>query len=187
MAASAERQTRRFTVDEVLAMVDAGILREDERLELLDGELIVMPPQGPPHAGTTTRLDNRLHRIYGTGYVVREAKPMIADERSLPEPDHAVFRGDERSFDARHPRGDEAVLIIEVAWSSQSTDRSKAALYARAGVPIYWLLDIDKRRLEVYSDPLGDGEYSLVRILGEHDEVTPPETTARWCVTDLLP
>lgn len=182
-----DRVTRRFTVDEVLAMVDAGILHEDEPLELIDGELIVVPPQGPPHAGTATRLRDRFIAAFGEGYVVREDKPMIAGPDSLPEPDIGVFRGTHDDFTQRHPRGDESVLVMELARTSLALDRYKAGPYARAGVPVYWLLDMKARRLEVHTEPHADGRYALVRVLAEDDDVPVPELDIAWRVGSLLP
>src|SRR5687768_2449561 len=94
---------RLFTRDEVLRMVEVGILGENEPLELLEGELIEVTPQGPPHANVTAVLGSRLARLYGPGFTVRQSAPIDAGERSLPEPDVAVARGDDRAFGTRHP------------------------------------------------------------------------------------
>lgn len=139
MSTATRRPVRRFSVDDVARMVEAGILGEDERVELLDGELIVMAPQGPEHADITTRLHDRLRLTFGDGFVVREAKPLVTAVDGQPEPDLAVVAGSYADFispsgcallrDApscprtalraeqehvrfarRPPRGDEAVL-----------------------------------------------------------------------------
>jgi len=178
---------RRFTRDEVMRMVDVGILGEDEPLELIEGELIEMSPQDPSHANTASVLGRRLDRAYGDGYSVRLAAPIDAGENSLPEPDIAVARGDERTFLKRHPRGDETVLVVEVSRTSRSLDRIKAAVYARSGVPIYWLVDVIHRRIEAHEDPQTDGRYRLVRVLSGSDTVTPPGTSVSWTVAELLP
>ncbi len=188
MSVRAEREVRRFTVDEVERMVEAGIIREDEPLELLEGELVVVSPQGPPHASVTSLLHDAVRDAYRGAFAVREAKPMVAGPRGLPEPDIAVFRGTQRDFLSRHPRGDEAVLVVEVAHTSHAEDHEKAAVYARAGVPVYWLLDLPNRRLEVYAAPLADeGRYALVRLLREDEEVELPALDVRWRVATLLP
>lgn len=168
-------------------MVVAGILADDEPVELLDGELVVVPPQGPPHATATSELHDRLRAVYGDGYAVREAKPIVAGEASLPEPDLAVVRGSHRDFRERHPRGDEAVLVVEVARTSLAIDRSKAETYARASVETYWLLDLNSGRLEVYEQPQADGRYRVVRLLAADDEVELPEAAVRFRVRDLVP
>lgn len=178
---------KKFTTDEVMRMVEAGIIGEDDRLELIEGELLVVSPQDPIHAGTIQRLDRRLQRTYGDRYQVRPQLPVIASQFSMPEPDLAVVRGDERSFDRRHPTGADIVLVVEVSWTTARRDRGKAEVYARAGVPVYWLLDLEHRRLEVYEAPAPDGAYTHVRLLSEAEEVDLPETDVRWRVADLLP
>jgi Uma2 family endonuclease len=178
---------KKFTTDEVMRMVEAGILGEDDRLELIEGELLVVSPQDPIHAGTVQRLNRKLMRAYGEGYQIRPQLPILASRMSMPEPDLAVVRGDERSFDRRHPGGADIVLVVEVTWTTAKRDRRKAEIYARAGMPVYWRLDLEHRRLEVYEVPAPDGVYMRVRLLSESDEVEVPETELRWLVADLLP
>jgi Uma2 family endonuclease len=178
--------TRPFTVEDVARMVDAGVLGENEPIELLNGELIIVSPQGPQHAYTTTHVLELLSNAYRPAFVVREAKPMVAGSSDLPEPDIAVFRGEPKDFATRHPRSNEAVLVVEVARTSLAVDRSKAAIYARSGVPLYWLLDLTARRLEIHSDPHADGRYGVVRVLAEADTTDAPECSARWTVAELF-
>lgn len=182
---ASERPRRRFTVDEVLRMVDAGVLAENEPLELIDGELVVVTPQGPPHSTATTLARDCLMKAYGDGYVVRESKPLIAGGAELPEPDLAVVRGSARDFAERHPTGAEAALVLEVAKTSLPFDRAKVDIYCRAKVAHYWILDLTSRRLEVYTEP--DDRYRVVRVLSEADSVALPELSASLAVRDLLP
>src|SRR5262249_53193341 len=133
---------RRFAADEVLRMVEAGILREDEPIELVEGELVVVPPQGPTHSAVVADLDARLHEVYTGAYHVRAQLPVAGTDDSLPEPDFAIVRGAPRDYVERHPTGADTILVIEVARTSQAFDRRKASTYARAGVPVYWLIDI---------------------------------------------
>jgi Uma2 family endonuclease len=179
-------ETRRFTVDEVLKMVEVGILREDEPLELIGGRLIVVPPQGPEHAVANTDLRDRLLVVYRDLGHVREEKPLRVSDTSLPEPDLAVVRGAVRDYAKTHPQGPQAILVIETAMTSQRADHQKAAEYARGGVPVYWLVDLAARRLEVHTEPQPDGRYRLVGVLGEDDEVELPETDVRWHVGSLF-
>jgi len=167
-------------------MVRAGILGEDDHVELIEGELLVMSPQDPPHAGAINRLTRRLVGAYGPGHLVRVQLPLHVSRHSLPEPDVVVARGDEAAFDARHPAGADAVLVVEASWSSRARDQRKAAIYARAGVPVYWRLDLETRQLEVHEQPGADG-YARTTTLGEDDEVEAPGSAARWKVGDLLP
>jgi Uma2 family endonuclease len=166
-------------------MVEAGILRPDEPVELLEGRLVLVTPQGPSHASLVGTLAERLRGAYSAGWAVREEKPLELPD-SLPEPDVAVVRGSQRDYAERHPDGRDTVLVVEVAVTSQVIDREKARLYARAGVPVLWLLDIPARRLEVHTDPQPDGRYRSVEVLGDDDEVAPPGVGARWCVSEIL-
>ena len=178
---------RKFTVDEVMQMVAAGVLDEDDRVELIEGELLVMSPQDPPHASVIERLTSKLFAAYGTSYRIRVQLPLLASKTSLPEPDFAVVRGDDRTYESRHPGGRDTVLVIEVSWSSRRRDRRKIPVYGRAGVPVYWRLDVESRRLEVHEKPASDGAYTLTRVHEETAEVEVPGTGVSWLVRDLLP
>lgn len=168
-------------------MVEAGILGENEPLELIEGELVEVTPQGPPHAGLVARLVGQLSALYGQSLSLRPALPLECGANSLPEPDLALIQGPAAEFMRRHPRGDEAVLVIEIARTSHALDRLKAGIYARAAVPVYWLVDIPARRIEVHEEPQPDGRYRSVRVLAGSDTVTPPGTSAAWTVDELLP
>jgi Uma2 family endonuclease len=177
---------RRFTGDEAIRLVESGIIGEDEHVELLDGAFVEMSPQGPPHTSALVRLAKRLRAAYGERGDVREEKPLATSRHNLPEPDIAIVPSREDDYSASHPTGRDAILVVELAYSSQSTDRRKAAAYAAGGVAVYWLLDLAARKLEVRSAP-EDGAYQVVQILGEHDTVALPESSERWLVRDLLP
>jgi len=166
-------------------MVELGILGDDEHVELLDGVLVEMSPQGRVHVIATTRLAERLRGEYTRFGHVLEAKPLATSRHDLPEPDVAVIRGRLEDF-AEHPTGPDAILVVELAWSSQRIDRRKASTYAAGGVEVYWLLDLKARKLEVRTAP-ADGAYQVTRVLGEDDVVQLPESDARWAVRALLP
>jgi Uma2 family endonuclease len=184
--ATKREATRPFTVDEVLRMIEIGILREDEPYELIRGQLVVVPPQGPEHSSTTATLADRLRAAYAGQAVVREEKPLIAGKDSLPEPDIAVVRGSHDRYASAHPAGGDALLVIETAVTSQQTDHAKASDYAMGGAPVYWLLDVPARRLEVHTEPQPDGRYRVVRVLAGDDEVELPGTELRWRVGSLF-
>lgn len=167
-------------------MVETGVLREGEHVELIDGALIEMPPQGPAHAGYATRIHHGLLAGYGRGFAVRESKPMIAGEHHLPEPDVAVFRGSYEELCTRHPRGDEAVLVIELAKTSLAIDHDKARVYAAAFVPTYWIVDLVARRIEAHQEPQPDGCYRVVHVLAGDDRVKLPESDVEWRIADVL-
>jgi Uma2 family endonuclease len=139
-------------------LVDAGVF-DDERVELLGGAIVEMSPQHPRHAATVARLNKILTRIAGDQLELRPQLPLAASDDSLPEPDFALVPlGD---HDHAHPS--HALLVVEVADSSLRKDRLlKAELYAHAGVPEYWIVNLADRAVEVHTNPR-DGIYSKVR------------------------
>jgi Uma2 family endonuclease len=176
---------RTFSPSEVLRMVEAGILGPDEPVELLEGKLVQVSPQGPAHASVVGTVADRLRVAYGGDHSVREEKPIELSD-SLPEPDIAVVRGAQSAFASHHPGANDVVLAVEVAVTSQAVDRDKARIYARGGVPVLWLLDVPAQRLEIHADPQPDGRYRLVQVLGEEDDAAPPGLSVRWKVRELF-
>jgi Uma2 family endonuclease len=146
-----ERQ-RRITVGEYHRMIEAGILGEDEHVQLIAGTLVAMTPQGSRHAVVIQRLTAALVRAVGGDLAVRPQLPLTLLEDSEPEPDLAVVRAADAPFDGPHPRG--ALLVVEVAGDSLRLDReSKATLYARAGIPEYWIVNLAESAIEAHSEP----------------------------------
>lgn len=178
---------RLFTAAEVDRMVEAGVIDADEPLELIEGELIEVSPQGPQHIRPLAWLTGRLARAYGEGFTVQPQGPIDCGATSRPEPDVAVHPDDGDRAADRLIRGDELLLAIEVAWTSQALDHRKASIYARAGVPEYWLLDVAARRLEIHRSPTAAGHYEIVTLLAETQPVSPPGLDVVWRVADLLP
>ncbi len=168
-------------------MLEVGVIGDDEPLELVDGELIVVSPQGPPHATATSLVRDVLLDAYRGLAHVREAKPLVAGTTELPEPDLAVVDGTARDYAEHHPTGAQAWLVVEVARTSLLADRKKIRTYAAAGIPVYWLVDLEARRLEVYADPRPDGRYALVRVLAGEDSVGLPRVDRTARVRDFLP
>src|SRR5437868_3260205 len=142
---TADLPRRRFTVDEVHRMLEDGILHEDEPVELLDGELVVVSPQGPAHASLLAGLNPRLAQAYAGPAHVRAHLPLDLRPYNLPEPDLAVISGDPQDYRDHHPRAGEVWLVVEIARTSQELDRKKAIIYAAAGIPVYWLIDLAQR------------------------------------------
>lgn len=183
MALPADIPRRLLSTAEFERIVQAGVFAESERIALIDGEMIVTPPQGPEHASLTTKLMKRLQRAYGDDHDVRVSMPLILDDGSEPEPDLVVVRG---SFSQRHPRGDEATLVIEVAKTSLTLDHEMSKRYARA-VAVYWIVDVNARCIEVYTDPIAsESRYVTCRVLTGSQTVTPPGLDARWTIAELL-
>lgn len=175
----ADRPVRPLTADDVLRMLEAGILADGERVELLHGVLTAVNAQSPGHVETVSAIHRWLVRSLALDrFELRLGAPFaVPDRTSLPEPDLMVLeRRDLRR--GRHP--DVALLLVEVSWSSLRVDtRLKPALYAAAGVPEYWVADVEARALLVHRDPAASG-YSAVERLG-------PEATLRPGVLGLPP
>lgn len=184
----AEPAVRRWTVAEYHRAAEMGIFGPEERLELINGEIIRMSPQNGPHATGSTLAEGVIQEVFRAGYVVRIQKPLTLGEDSEPEPDIAVVRGKARDYLKAHPTT--AELVVEVADSSLQFDRGKkAASYARAGTPEYWILNVPDRMLEVYRDPdPGAEKYRSMAQYDESDTVSPlAAPDARVAVRDLVP
>jgi len=173
-----------LTVDDLSAMVDAGILGEDDRVELLDGVLVEMSPQGSTHLAAVARLTMLVVPVAAAaGLVVTPRCPLdVASPISQPEPDLAVVPA--ADWDA-YPA--QALLVIEISVTSRAIDLGrKAAIYAAAGIPEYWVLDLDRRRLVVHRDPAGDS-YEIVDALTDADSVTAAQLPLTMDVAEILP
>jgi Uma2 family endonuclease len=151
-------------VEEYYRMAEAGVFAEGERVELLEGEVHTMTPQNARHMRVIDRLTARLVPAVGEDLYVRVQGPITLTDESEPEPDLAVLRkADVEAAEVRHPSF--ALLVIEVSESSLSKDRGlKARLYARAGIPEYWVVNLRNQVVEVYTQPLPEqGGYEAVR------------------------
>lgn len=185
IAPTASPGFRLFTADEVDAMVRAGIVGEDEPLELLEGVLETMAPQSNEHAWIKDFLARRLEEVFEPGRAVRTQNPLRAGAINLPEPDIMVLRQPLRAWRRQHPSAADTILLVEVSVTTLERDHRKAGIYARAGAPVLWILDVEGRRLEVHTEPGAEG-YNVVTLLGEHEHVSVPETEQRWKIADLL-
>ena len=164
---------RRFTVAEYYAMADAGILAPDERVELLDGDVIVMPPIGNWHASNVDLFTNTFPAQLHGRAVVRVQNPVRLDDSSEPEPDVMLLRWRDDFYRNGHPGPADVWLLIEVSDTSVDYDRSvKLAAYAAAGIPEAWIVNRPDRRIEFYADPVGD-EYATVRYYGPGESIAP--------------
>jgi Uma2 family endonuclease len=183
-------QRHLFTVEDFCALFEAGILGEDDRVELIEGEILTMPPIGPPHPSGVDRLTMQLApRLLGRA-IVRVQGSIRIGERSLPQPDVAVlrFRDDYYAGRMADAREGDVLLVVEVAASSLKYDRGiKLPLYARGGVPEVWIVAVDERVLEVYRRP-AEGAYREATRLQAGDTAAPeafPDVDV--AVADLLP
>jgi len=148
---------RLFTVDEYHRMGEAGVFTEDDRIELLAGEIVVMTPIGSRHASCVSRLNRLFSRQLGDDSLVRIQDPVQLDDYSEPEPDVVVVKARDDFYDGAHPRASDVLLLIEVADTSAASDRAeKIPLYARSGVPEVWIVDLNTNQVDVYRGPSRD-------------------------------
>jgi Uma2 family endonuclease len=148
---------RQFSVDEYHRMIETGILDETDKVELLEGFVVLKMPRNPPHVGTIQLVAKQVSLVLPAGWCsrIQSAITLIDSE---PEPDVAVARGDERTYLTRHPSAADVGQLIEVADSSLDRERNdKLRIYARAAIPVYWIVNIVDGRIEVYTGPSGPG------------------------------
>ena len=160
---------RRFTVDEYHRMVDAGVLHERDRVELLDGEVVTMSPIGSPHAACVARLTELLVLRLAPHVTIFPQSPLSLDPYSEPEPDLTVARRKADFYASGHPEPGDALLVIEVGDTAVRFDRRvKAPLYARAGVTELWLVDLNAGEVQECRKPTAKGyTETVVRTRGE--------------------
>ena len=163
---------RALTVDDVLRMVQAGVLDEDERVELLEGELIEMAPIGGAHMLTANRLNKTFVSAVGDAAVVSVQNNIALRPRSLPQPDLVLLRPEMLARPVV-PGPQDILLVVEVADSTLAKDRDvKAPLYARHGIAELWIVDLEHRQVIVMRDPSGDG-YRTQTVHGADETLTP--------------
>ncbi len=185
--ASVQVARRRFSVGEYHRMAEAGILGENDRLELVGGEIVEMSPIGSRHVACVGRLNQLLVTRVGGSVIVFVQSPVLLGEHEEPEPDLAVVRFREDYYARELPGPSDVLILIEVADTSLAYDRGvKLPMYARAGIPETWLADLPGDAIERHTEPAEDG-YGLVRRVrrGELlESVVLPELVIR--VDDVL-
>lgn len=184
---------KRFTVDEYHAMIKAGVFAEDKNFELLEGLIVRKMTKHPPHWIATGYLRDLLIAMNIPGFFVHCQDPVTTSD-SEPEPDLALVRGDRRDYLGGNPIPKHAPIVIEVADSSLSQDRKwKKRIYARAGVPVYWIVNLVDRQIEVYTQPSGPakqpdfGDCQIVPEGGEVAVVIDGKEVGRLKVSEIMP
>ena len=185
-------QVHRWTRHEYHRLAELGFF-EGRRVELIEGQVIDMAAMRSPHAVAIDLVDAALKAVFGSGYYIRQQKPFVVSDISEPEPDVAVVQGSIRDYTDAHPTS--AALLVEVADTSVSYDRKfKGSLYAKAGVAEYWIVNLVKRQLEVYRQPVVDDQatygwhYAEVSTYQSGQSIAPLHATDQQvAVEDLLP
>jgi Uma2 family endonuclease len=171
MAVEIERGRRLFTVDEYDRMAAAGIFKPDERIELIDGEIVEMSPIGDRHAACVINLNRLLVLGVRGRAIVSPQNPVRISAHSKPQPDLALLRA--RSYISAGATVEDMLLVVEVADTTVRYDRTvKRSLYARAGIPEYWVVDANAESVDVYRTPIADS-YRDVQIVPRDGVLTP--------------
>ena len=163
-----------FTVDHYHRLAEMGILGEDDRVELIDGEIVTMTPIGPRHASCVRRLVAMLSPLVGSSAIVDVQNPLRLGEHGEPQPDVVLLKPRPDYYRQSHPGPGDVLLVVEVADTSAEHDRVvKVPAYARAGIAEFWLIDLSGGLVEVYRRPAG-GEYAEHVALGAGGRLTLP-------------
>lgn len=175
-----EMKRRRFTVAELLHLAKIGFLGDDERVELIRGEIVEMSPISEGHASSVMRLISLLSTEFGQRALLNVQNPIQLDDDTLPQPDVALLRPRDDFYSRRHPGPEDVLLLIEVSDTTLPYDRRvKAALYSAAGVLEYWIINLPKRIIEVYRQPQPEGYRTMTRY-------APGETLSPLVFPDVV-
>jgi Uma2 family endonuclease len=177
-------QAKRFTLDEYHRLTELGFFHEDDRLELINGEIIEMASKGKAHETCLRNLWKQLPKLVGDRATLQSQAPITLPPNSEPEPDFAIVKNKEDNYLSAHPAPTDVLLVIEVSDSSLDYDQVvKIPLYAQAGISDYWIFNLFDNHLECYSEPyqdsLGKYGYSNKRI------VLPTQVIALPCFPEL--
>ena len=178
---------RLFTVDEFHHMARVGIFSEDDRIELLGGEIVEMTPVGRRHAGCVNYLNQIFSQVVGSAAIVSVQNPIRLDEHSEPQPDVAILRFRRDIYRDAHPGPSDVLLVVEVTETSAATDTvDKVPRYGRAAIPEVWVVDLTGRVVDVYRQPAPDG-YQDHKRYSPGDRLTSTAfPTLDLPVTDVL-
>ena len=184
----------RLTIPEYLALGSAGTGLDHPRVELLDGIIVQKMTRYAPHVFTVLRVAAFLRQLMSADHLISEEKPVELSPRWLPEPDIAVLVGPDTRYEGALPAAQDVALIVEVSDSTYRTDRGiKWRKYAAARVPTYWIVNLSKRQVEVFQQPVGTGTnaaYNSIEVFGTDSSVPvviADQEVGRLNVADLLP
>jgi Uma2 family endonuclease len=182
-----------LSIDQYHQMIQTGILTDDDPVELLEGWLVTKMPKNPPHRLTTQLTREAFTPLLPAGYYVDDQEPMTTDE-SEPEPDVMIVRGLRRDYRDRHPGPQDVALVVEVSDATLQRDRTlKKQIYARGGIPVYWIINLPERQIECYTHPSGPAEHPDYQ---QRRDYHPPENIpvrigdqliGQLAVAELLP
>jgi Uma2 family endonuclease len=173
MSAAAIPGRLQISVERYLKMASAGVLTHEDRVELIEGEILKMPPLGTQHSGITGRLNKLLVLAVGDTAILLPGPTLPLGPYSAPQPDLVLLKPREDFYSHGYPLPSDVLLLIEIADSSLAYEQGvKRTIYARAGIAEYWVVDVGGHRLIRHRNPTGDG-YSDVVSLADGDVVVP--------------
>ncbi len=160
---------RQFNIQDYHQMVKAGILTEDERVELIEGEIVEMSPIGTRHAACVKRLLKLFSQLLGDRVIVAVQDPVVLNNFSEPQPDLALLKPRDDFYAAGHPQPQDILLLVEVADTTIESDRAiKIPLYASSGITEVWLVDVNEQVIEVFREPTNNSYQNIQKLqLGE--------------------
>lgn len=171
MAGSVALDKKLLSCEEYRAMYEAGILGEEDKIELLNGELILMSPVGSQHGSIVKRLNALFNKMLEGRAIVSVQDPILIPPHSEPEPDLALLRIKDDFYEKEHPSPGDIFIVIEVADTTLEKDRVvKSNIYAKAGIPEYWIVNLPDNRLEVYTQ-IEEGQYQKVSVFAPGEKV----------------
>lgn len=170
---------KRFTVDEYHRLIELGFLTEDDKIELIRGELIEMIAKGTPHTVCGSILCRQLDRLLGDRGVIRGQDPITLPNNSEPEPDVVIARGTDEDYLPHHPYPEDILLVIEISDKTLDYDQTtKLEIYAEAGITNYWIINLNGRQLQCYQNPYqnaqGKYNYLSVQVYLPHQSILIP-------------
>jgi len=176
---------RLLTVEEYQKMAEVGILRE-QGIELINGEIVEMSPVGSKHLACVNKLNAILSALIGSKAIVSVQNPIIAGDNSAPEPDISILKYRKDFYSSEVPHAEDVLLVIEVADTSAEYDRTvKLPIYAKSGIPEYWLIDLEKNEIEAYWEPSGSF-YKFRELLHAGDVLKAREVPVEIEAGELL-
>ena len=179
--------TKKFTVHDFYRMGEAGIFAEDDRVELLEGEIFEMTPIGSHHAACISRLNRMLTSHLGQTAIVSVQNPIRLNDQSEPQPDIALLKPRSDFYKEGHPQPDDVLLVIEVADSSVNLDRgTKLPLYAKAGISEIWIVDLTRRTVETYRQPSAQGYEAISQLHDSEQVISQVFTDLKISVREIL-
>jgi Uma2 family endonuclease len=176
----------RLSVETYEAMIASGAFGENDRIELIEGALVEKMTKKPSHSTASELCAEAIRGVLPPGWHVRIEKPVrISARDSMPEPDASVVRGAIRDYEDRDPNPDDVALVVEVSYTTVRADRALAASYIGGGIPVYWIVNLQDRQLEVYTE--GASAPAVLTEAQSVDLIVGGHTVSRILVADLLP